>query len=38
MPDFRNAGTSNIVFTSCNIREKSVSDKDDVIQCDICHV
>ena len=36
MPNLRNASTSNIVFLSCNICEKSVSDKDDAIQCDIC--
>ena len=36
MPNLRNASTSNIVFLSHNICEKSVSDKDDVIQCDIC--
>ena len=35
MPNLRNASTSNIVFLSCNICEKSVSDKDDAIQCDI---
>ena len=38
MPNLRNASTSNIVFLSCNICEKSVSDKDDVIQCDVCQV
>ena len=37
MPNIRNASTSNIVFPSCNICEKSVIDKDDaIIQCDIC--
>ena len=36
MPNLRNASTSNIVFSSYNICEKSVSDKDDAIQCDIC--
>ena len=36
MPNLRNASTSNIVFPSCNICEKSVSDNDDAIQCDIC--
>ena len=36
MPNLRNASTSNIVFPSCNICEKSVSNKDDAIQCDIC--
>ena len=36
MPNIRNASTSNIVFPSCNISEKCVSDKDDAIQCDIC--
>ena len=35
MPNLRNASTSNIVFPSCNICEKSVSNKDDAIQCDI---
>ena len=35
MPILRNASTSNIVLPSCNICEKSVSDKDDAIQCDI---
>ena len=38
MPNLRNASTSNIVFPSCNICEKSVSDEDDAIQCDICSV
>ena len=33
MPNIRNASTSNIVFPLCNICEKSVSDKDDTIQC-----
>ena len=36
MPNLRNGSTSNIVFPSCNICGKSVSDKDDAIQCDIC--
>ena len=36
MPNFRNASTSNIVFPSSNICEKSVSDKVDAIQCEIC--
>ena len=36
MPNIRNASTSNIVFPSCNSCEKSVSDKHDAIQCDIC--
>ena len=36
MPNLRNASTSNIVFPSCNICEKSVSNKDDAIQCDMC--
>ena len=36
MPNLRNTSTSNIVFPSCNISEKSVSDKDHAIQCDIC--
>ena len=36
MPNLRNSSTSNILFLSCNICEKSVSDKDDAIQCDIC--
>ena len=36
MPNLRKASTSNIVFPSCNICEKSVSDEDDAIQCDIC--
>ena len=36
MPNLRNASTSNIVFPSCSICEKSVSDKDDAIQYDIC--
>ena len=31
MPNIRNASTSNIVFRSSNICEKSVSDKDDAI-------
>ena len=35
MPNLRNPSTSNIVFPSCDICEKSVSDKDDSIQCDI---
>ena len=35
MPNLRNPSTSNIVFLSCDICEKSVSDKDDSIQCDI---
>ena len=36
MPNIRNASTSNMVFLLCNICEKSVSDKEDAIQCDIC--
>ena len=36
MPNLRSASTINMVFPSCNICEKSVSDKDDAIQCDIC--
>ena len=36
MPNLRNASTSNIVFLSCNICEKSVTDKFDAMQCDIC--
>ena len=36
MPNIVNVSTSNIIFPSCNICEKSVSDKDDAIQCDIC--
>ena len=36
MPNLRNTSTNNIVFPSCNICEKSFSDKDDAIQCDIC--
>ena len=36
MPNLRNSTTSNIVFLSCNICEKSVSDRDDARQCDIC--
>ena len=36
MPNLRSASTSNIVFPSCNICEKNLSDKDDAIQCDIC--
>ena len=36
MPNLRNDSTSNIVFSSCNICEKSVSNKDDAMQCDIC--
>ena len=36
MLNLRNPSTSNIVFPSFNICEKSVSDKDDAIQCDIC--
>ena len=36
MPNVRNASSSTIVFPSCNISEKVVSDKDDAIQCDIC--
>ena len=32
----RNARTNNIVFPSRNICQKSVSDKDDAIHCDIC--
>ena len=36
MPNILNVSTSNIIFPSCNICEKSVSDKDDAIQCDIC--
>ena len=35
MPNLRNASTSK-VFPSCNIYEKSVSDKDDTVQCYIC--
>ena len=35
MHNLRNASTSNIVFLSCNICEKSVSDKDHAIQCDV---
>ena len=31
MPNIRNTSTSNIFFPSCNICEKSVSDKDDAI-------
>ena len=38
MPNLRNVSTSNIVFPSCNICEKSVSDKDYAIQCDIYQV
>ena len=34
MPNIRNPSTSNIVFVLCKICEKSVSDKDDAIQCD----
>ena len=36
MPNLRNASTSNKIFPSCNICEKSVSDRDDAIQCNIC--
>ena len=36
MPNLRNASTSNIVFLSCNICLKNVSDKDDAIQYEIC--
>ena len=36
MPSIRNASTSNVVFSSCNICKKSVSDKDEAIQCDTC--
>ena len=38
MPNVRNARTSNIIFPSCNICEKIISDKDDAIQCGICQV
>ena len=38
IPNTRTATTSNIVFPSSNICEKSVSDKDDAVQCNICQV
>ena len=34
--NLRNDSTSNVVFLLCNICQKSVSDKVDTIQCDIC--
>ena len=36
MPNLRNSSTGNIVFSSSNICEKSVTDKDDAIQCHTC--
>ena len=36
MPNLRNASTSNIVYPSCNICEKRISDKNDDVQWDIC--
>ena len=38
MPNLRNGSTGNIVFSSSNICEKSVTDKDDAIQCHTCQV
>ena len=36
MPNLRNASNRNMVFPSCNTCKKSVNDKDNAIQCDIC--
>ena len=36
MPNLRNASNRNIVFPLCNTCKKSVNDRDNAIQCDIC--
>ena len=36
MSNTKNASTGNIVFPSRSVCEKSVDDKDDAFQCDIC--